>query len=592
MKKFLYFGFILLTWLLVVSGCTTLPHKTSSKPSSLEGKKRTVDQEIKKPPRDTTKASYHYGLGKIFLSEGEIDKALTNFKEALTYDPDSAYLNYTLGFLLLSLADAERHDMKIRLGAFQRAEYYLENAYAIDNQDLDTLLALADTKSALQKHEAAIALFKKVISMDPKKGQVQFSLAQELTKVHRFRESNDYLKNLLPHPPRLTNPHFLMGFNLYQLEKWDQALPYFQKAYQFNAYDPNLVDYLGRLYEYKKQYQEALDIYKRIAYVSPKDSLFYEKFVRMLMILKKYEEAEQVIQDILADGVEKYMWYYFLGLIYEMREDLKTAVTYFEKAFSINNEDRRLIVELSYIYYRLGNKTKSTKILEDAVKRFPNDPDYYLYLGEAYLRAEDYQKTLKTFKQGISLDKNNENLHMQLATVYEKLKLDQEVERTLEKVIDINKQNADALNFLGYFYAERSMKLTKAETYLEQALVLDPENGAFIDSLGWIYYKQKRYNDALEKLLQATRILDHKDAVVLDHLADTYYQLGCFAIAVNVWKKALTLTEKDASDNQERLRQKISENEGKIDNANDPGCQSPDFILRTSTSPDEGTPDK
>ena len=52
-----------------------------------------------------------------------------------------------------------------------------------------------------------------------------------------------------------------------------------------------------------------------------------------------------------------------------------------------------------------------------------------------------------------------------------------EVVQEMEEAIRLNPAHADALNYLGYSYAEREVKLNEAVTLIRQALTIKPENG-------------------------------------------------------------------------------------------------------------------
>ena len=56
--------------------------------------------------------------------------------------------------------------------------------------------------------------------------------------------------------------------------------------------------------------------------------------------------------------------------------------------------------------------------------------------------------------------------------------------------MELDDENPDALNYLGYMYAEDGIMLDQAQTLIEKALEIDPNNGAYIDSLGWVYFKK------------------------------------------------------------------------------------------------------
>ena len=63
----------------------------------------------------------------------------------------------------------------------------------------------------------------------------------------------------------------------------------------------------------------------------------------------------------------------------------------------------------------------------------------------------------------------------------------------MKKAIALNPKNAQALNYLGYTYAESGQNLDEAESLIKRALTVEPEDGFYVDSLGWVYYQKGEY---------------------------------------------------------------------------------------------------
>ncbi len=76
---------------------------------------------------------------------------------------------------------------------------------------------------------------------------------------------------------------------------------------------------------------------------------------------------------------------------------------------------------------------------------------------------------------------------------------------TLKKALDLEPKNPNALNSLGYIYAEEKMDPGKAVSLCRQAVDLSPRNAAYLDSLGWAYFRQ---NNLLEARASFRRALD------------------------------------------------------------------------------------
>ena len=71
------------------------------------------------------------------------------------------------------------------------------------------------------------------------------------------------------------------------------------------------------------------------------------------------------------------------------------------------------------------------------------------------------------------------------------------------KVLQIDPENSEALNSLGYMYAEDGVHLDEAVRMIRKAIEIDPANGAYYDSLGWALYKKGMYAESLMALQKA-----------------------------------------------------------------------------------------
>ena len=108
----------------------------------------------------------------------------------------------------------------------------------------------------------------------------------------------------------------------------------------------------------------------------------------------------------------------------------------------------------------------------------------------------------------------------------------------MQQVFRLDPQHAQALNFLGYSYAERGIRLDQALDMIQRALESDAWNGAYLDSLGWVYFQMGRYEEARGPLEQAARTYPH-DPTVLDHLGDLYAKVGELELALAAWSRAI-----------------------------------------------------
>ena len=184
-------------------------------------------------------------------------------------------------------------------------------------------------------------------------------------------------------------------------------------------------------------------------------------------------------------------------------------------------------------------------------------PDPYIYLGSLYLDSKDYKSAEAALSDGLGRFPNDDELHFYMAMVYEKTGNFDGMVAQLKRTIEINPSYADALNYLGYSYAEKGIKLDKALGLVQKALKLKPDSGYIVDSLGWVYYKMGKFNDALTELTHAVS-LEKEDPIILEHLGDVYSSLGRKQDAVNTWEKSIQFGAGEQG-LKERVQKKIQE---------------------------------
>lgn len=183
----------------------------------------------------------------------------------------------------------------------------------------------------------------------------------------------------------------------------------------------------------------------------------------------------------------------------------------------------------------------------------------YLLLSTLYGEAKRGREAVESANQAISLARNFEQKQMaklSLASAQQAAGEFEGAESTLRNILSQSPGNAIALNNLGYFLAERNVKLDEALTLVQGALKTDPDNSSYLDSLGWVYFRLGKLDLAEENLKKALR-MDASSATVHDHLGDVYQKQGKTDLARAAWQKALTLASEPELVNSLRNKLKI-----------------------------------
>ncbi len=280
--------------------------------------------------------------------------------------------------------------------------------------------------------------------------------------------------------------------------------------------------------------------------------------------------------------------HYIMAAIYEQQGDIDMAIREYKKALKTDNQNAVIHLNLAATYikdnkipdaieelkltarldpeaveshailallYSSQNKPDLAAIeyetaLKNASKREPANIDIYKGLGVIYLQQKKIPDAENIYKLVLNLSPDDPEAHFYLASIYDELHKRGLAIAELKKSLQSNPDYHEALNYLGYLYAEENQNLDSAEAMIKKALEMQPDNGAYADSLGWLYFKQGKTKEAIEQLKKAASLMD--DPIIYDHLGDAYYKVNDAVNAKLNWEKSLKLDPK-----QEKVKEKI-----------------------------------
>jgi tetratricopeptide (TPR) repeat protein len=283
---------------------------------------------------------------------------------------------------------------------------------------------------------------------------------------------------------------------------------------------------------------------------------------------KEYARTAQVLEKIRSirpkhpDALFRLAaCYYALG---EPRKVIQAGEYYLKSAG--DEIDCAIYRLLGFSYAETGQKAKAYECAVQivmAMERTQKGEDYALLsrlAAQVLAAAEDRPEAIRVLEDATRRAPKDPEVLLDLAVLYEEEKSDDKAEETLRSVLQRDPGNHRALNHLGYFYAERGRKLDEAVSLIRDALKAEPKNWAYMDSFGWACFKLGRYQEALEKLQEAITIQD--DPVLREHLGSVFEATGNKEKAREHWLRALELDPK-----RENLR-------GRIDKLNETAGQA------------------
>ncbi len=452
-------------------------------------------------------------------------------------------------------------------------------------ENLNVLSMLADIYVMKGRKKDAIATLEKVLFLDKNRGNIPVVLANLYFQERDYEKVVSLLTDFVKERPDNFLAYIYLGKAYEMLGKNSEAAEAYEKALKEREEDEILIT-LDSVYDKLGEKEKSIEVLEKFLERNPDYPKVRERLALLYMSVNNYEKAlanlEQLIQQypenkdllikfgiIAIDGgfyekaTEPLMKVlkiepanqkalYFMGVLHKEKREWDKAIGYFEK-ISDKDYEKSAIFFLSVCYEKIGKKDKALSVLKDYWEK-EHDEEAAYYIALYYKNNNDYDNAKKMLTTLLDFPHYKNKAILLIAEIHLKTG---EFEKGISLVQDLLKEqpdNPDALNFIGYSYVERNMRLEEAEKMLLRALELKPDDPYIMDSVAWLYYMKKDYTKALEiQRKVVTKVKD--DATILEHMGDILMAVGEKSGAKEYYKRAIEAE----SENIDVLKKKLEE---------------------------------
>lgn len=196
-------------------------------------------------------------------------------------------------------------------------------------------------------------------------------------------------------------------------------------------------------------------------------------------------------------------------------------------------------IHKAVLFGQLGNLAEALRTL-DALQPHSDEEQAVLMLTQAtiYRDAGRSEQAVELLEQADQRLPDTIEIKYDLGMLYERQGRFEDFERMMRDIIAIDPDNANALNSLGYTFADQNVRLDEAHDLLERAVHLEPDNPFILDSIGWYHYRAGNLPLARSYLERSYQLMPAAD--VAAHLGEVLWQKGERDEARRVWREALS----------------------------------------------------
>src|SRR5262249_10524214 len=155
------------------------------------------------------------------------------------------------------------------------------------------------------------------------------------------------------------------------------------------------------------------------------------------------------------------------------------AISEFSRIPADNEHYVESRLQLAYLYDKQNKYDDAIKSLKDALSKKPNDTEIMGFMVGVYQEKKDYPTAIELARNMVTADPKNDKFRFTLGALLDQNKQRDQAVAEMKKAIELNPRNAQALNYLGYTYAEQGTNLEEAEKLIKRALDIEPEDGFY-----------------------------------------------------------------------------------------------------------------
>jgi tetratricopeptide (TPR) repeat protein len=553
LHRYWMWGAVLAMGSMLVAGCGSASGRKAAPPkgSSSAALKRERADEAASARR--AEAHAHYAAGVVREMNNEQPAATEEYYHAAGLDPGDEELILEVSHRLLQLKQPER-----ALALLLRAAAQPGASGQIDAR-------LGFVYAQLGKPDQAVAANRVAIRKSPNSLSGYHNLFLGYLGNKQPQEALKVLDEAAQQPK--PDGDFLVGLADLYLSYGTQVpaqkdgakaktLAVLNRAAQLSPVTPlqrlKLADGFNLLGESDKAAQLYLEVLKQ-----PPDLPMVQERVRANLTAiylrgSDHKRAIEQLQAILKDDPTNPQAHYFLGRLELEANQPAEAADHLAKTILLSPDFESGYLFLALAQIETEKPSTALTTLDRARQKFAPSFDLEFYTGLAFSREKAYAEAFRHFLEAENIAKRDdpqllrEGFYLEMGSTCERKGDYAQAEEYFQKCLSIAPDFSQAMNYLGYMWAEHGEKLDQARELIEKAVKAEPKNAAYLDSLAWVLYKQKQAQAALPYALKAAELSEKPDATVFEHIGDIYDALKQPEKAREAWRKSVSLEPNEA----------------------------------------------
>jgi tetratricopeptide (TPR) repeat protein len=410
----------------------------------------------------------------------------------------------------------------------------------------------------LFEYEEAVSTLKALVKLNPDSILGYYYLGRTYSQMKLYRDALGYFTKVLELKPEFDQAVIDKAATYEALSDYPNAIETYRSLVDRDEHRTAVLQRLTQLLLQQRRFAEALEYLRLAAQYGLGGQETNRKIGLVHLELEQFDEAialfgEMLEKDPSAENIRLYR-----GIAYEEKGEFDYAYSEFNKISRNTPIYLEAVSHIAQILKEQGKVDAAIAVLREAIGENRGRLELYLNLSSLYESIDRPQAGLEILLENEQSFQKESRLHFRIGVLLDKLGKRNESINRMKQVLLLAPNDAQALNYLGYTYAEMGIHLEEALKYIKQAIAIRPRDPFILDSLGWTYFKLKRYDEAVEALEEAISLVDD-DSTIIEHLGDVYAARRAIKKALKQYQRAFELAPE-----RKELLEKINKIKGEL----------------------------
>lgn len=212
--------------------------------------------------------------GYLYLKEGNYNKSIEFYKNALLTDPNFVSAYTSLG------------DVHSLLGRYEESLSAYNRALDINPFQIDSYLGIGTIYKDTGKFKEALEIYKKGLKNNPEGWEIYYNIGNTYLHTAEYDKAIESYKKAILLNEGFVHSYINMGVAYVKKNQYKTALEVYESALRFDPQNSELFTNLGYVHYLEGDYIQAVEMYKKALDINPENKVARKYF---LLSIKKLE---------------------------------------------------------------------------------------------------------------------------------------------------------------------------------------------------------------------------------------------------------------------------------------------------------------